>query len=145
MPWLEEPGGVRGHAAAAVDLLLVERARPPGRRLVVHLGERPREVDRRRPGSRECALGLGEVVAAECRERETVRGRDADRRGAAHDHVPDRVGHLHGGLAADVDDVVRQPALVEEDDRRTVLLEADDLLRLELDHGRKSHDPVSDT
>jgi hypothetical protein len=33
-----------------------------------------------------------------------------------------------GGRAAHVDDLVRQPPLVEEDDRRAVLLEANDLL-----------------
>jgi hypothetical protein len=42
--------------------------------------------------------------------------------------VADRVGHVRRGRAAHVDDLVRQPPLVEEDDRRAVLLEANDLL-----------------
>ena len=55
-PGLEELGGVRGHPPAALDLLVVERARPLGRRVIAHLGERPRKVDRGRPrGSREPA------------------------------------------------------------------------------------------
>ena len=53
-------------------------------------------------------LGFGEVVVAQRGEREPVRSRDADRRRAAHDHVPDRVGHLRSRRAANVDDFVRQ-------------------------------------
>ena len=67
---LEELGGVGGHAPAAVDLFLVERARALGRRVVAHLRERPRKVDRGRPGRREHALGLVEILAAQRRERE---------------------------------------------------------------------------
>jgi hypothetical protein len=40
----------------------------------------------------------------------------------------DRVGHVRRGRAAHVDDFVRQPTLIEEDDRRAVFLEANDLL-----------------
>ena len=47
---------------------------------------------------------------------------------AAHGHVPDRVGDLGGRLAAQLDDLVRQPALVKEDDRQAVLLQPHDLL-----------------
>ena len=40
-----------------------------------------------------------------------IAGRAADR------ERPDRVGHLGGGLAAELDFLVRKPALVEQDDR----------------------------
>jgi hypothetical protein len=124
----EELGGVGGHPPAALDLLRVERARPLGRRLLPHPGERPREIDRRRPRAREDTLGLGEIVPAQGSEHEPVCGRDSDRRRATHGHAADRVGHVRRGRAAHVDDLVRQPALIEEDDRRAVLLQPNDLL-----------------
>jgi hypothetical protein len=65
----EELGCVRRHPPAALDLLFVERARPLGRRVVAHPGERPRKVDRRGPRTRENLLGRGEVVSAQCGER----------------------------------------------------------------------------
>ena len=117
VPGRKSVGGVRRHPPAALDLLRVDRARPLGRRVVAHPGERPGEVDGGRPRAREDALGLVEVVSAQRREREPVRGRDPDRGRAAHDHRPDRVGHLRRRRAANVDDLLRQPALVEENDR----------------------------
>ena len=45
--------GVGAHAPAALDLVLVDRARPLGGRVRAHLVERPAQVDRRRPGAGE--------------------------------------------------------------------------------------------
>ena len=130
-PGGEELGRVRGHPPAAVDLLGVERPRPLGRRVVAHLRERPGQVDRGRARGAEHALGLGEVLAAERREREPVRRGDADRGRAAHDHRPDRLRDLGRGAAGDLDDLAGELPLVEEDDRRAGLVEPRDLLRLE--------------
>ena len=59
-------------------------------------------------------------------ERVPHRGGDPDRRRAAHGQRADRLGHLGGRAALQLDDLGRQAALVEQDD--TVVLEADDLL-----------------
>jgi hypothetical protein len=119
---------MRRHPPAALDLFLVQRASPVRRRLLSHPRERPREVDRGRPRACEDSLGFEEIVSAHCGERETVGGRDSDRRRSTHGHVPDRVGDLGRRRAAQIDDLVGQASLVEEDDRRAVLLEANDLL-----------------
>ena len=108
---------MRAHALAALDLRLVQGARPLGRRVVAHLLERPDEVDGRRPRLGEDAVRRVQILAARRRERVPVRRGDADRRSAAHRERPDRVGHLGGGLAAELDFLVRKPALVEQDDR----------------------------
>ena len=119
---------MRGHPPAAVDLLAVERTRALGGRIVAHLCERPREVHRRRPRGGEHALGCLEILAAERGEREAVGGGDADRGRAAHDHRADGVRHLGRGAARELDLLVRQLALVEEDDPGAVLLQPDDVL-----------------
>ena len=125
----EQPGGVGGHAPAALDLVGVDRARVLGRRIAAHLVERPAEIDRRRPRLAQHPIGLGQVLPTRGRERIAVGGGDPDRRRAAHHHRPDRVGHLGRRAALDVDLLERQEALVEEDD--AVVLEAQDPLRLE--------------
>ena len=68
-----------------------------------------------------------------CREREPVRGRDADRGRAANRERPNRVGHLRRRGAAQLDLLGRQASLVEQDDG--VRLEANDALRLQVAHG----------
>ena len=64
------------------------------------------------------------------RQREPVRGRDADRRRAANRHLADRLGDLRRGAALELDLLGRQPTLVEEDDLRAVLLVPNDVVRL---------------
>ncbi len=81
-----------------------------------------------------CGTDLAEIVSAQRGEREPVGSRDPDRRRASHGHVPDRNGDLRRRRAAHLDDLVRQPALVEEDDCGAVVFEANDLLGLELAH-----------
>ena len=122
----EELGGVRGHAAAALDLLSVQRAGALGRRVGAHLLERPEEVDRRGPRGCEVPLGGREIVAAQRGEREPVGGRDADRRRTPNSKRPNRLGDLGRRGADEVDLLVRQPPLVEDDDARRVVLQADD-------------------
>ena len=59
-----------------------------------------------------------------------VCGGDADRGRAADGEHADRLCNLGGRLAAELDLLIREPSLVEHDDG--VVLEADDLVRLEL-------------
>ena len=87
------------------------------RRVVSHLLERPDEVHSRRPRVGEDTIGGAQVLAVRSRERVPVRGSDADRRSTAHGERPDRVRHLGGGLAPQLDFLVRKPALVEQNDR----------------------------
>ncbi len=67
----------------------------------------PRRIARRAYGSR---------LGAFRRQREADRGDLADRRRAADDHLADRPGDLGGGLAGDLDELVGEPALVDEDE-----------------------------
>ena len=71
------------------------------------------EVDRRRPRLGEDAVGRVEVLPALGRKRIAVRGRNADRRSTAHRERPDRVRDLGRRLTAELDFLVRKPALVE--------------------------------
>jgi hypothetical protein len=59
-------------------------------------------------------------------ERVPHRGGDPDSRRPAHGQGADRLGYLGGRAALQLDDLGRQPALVEQDD--TVVLEPDDVL-----------------
>ena len=63
-----------------------------------------------------------------------VGSRDADRGRAAHSERPDRLGHRGDRLTAELDLLVRQPALVEDDDRVTI--ETNDPLWQELGANR---------
>jgi len=74
-------------------------------------------------------LRLFEIVLARNSERVAVRRRDPDRRCSADRHRANRVGNLGRRTADELDVVVRQPALVEQDN--AILLEADDPLRLQ--------------
>ena len=140
----EDPGGgrhelrrVRAHPPAALDLLRVD---PPGAlagRVATHLVERPAEVDGRRSRRRERLVGLVEIGAARGGERHPVGGGDADRGRAAHREHPDRVGELRRVTAAELAQLVRQPALVEDDDG--VVLEPDDPLGIEVAEPRARH------
>jgi hypothetical protein len=118
---------VLGHAAAAIDLLPMYLARARARiGGFMDLPDRPREIDSRRPRGEEDGSGFVEVLPPLCGERVTVRGRDADRRRAAHGHRPDRLGHVGRRPAFELDFLVGQAPLVEDDD--AVLLEPNDLL-----------------
>ena len=65
----------------------------------------------------EHAIGRVEVLPALDRQRVAVRGGDADRGRTAHGQRADRVRHLRRRLAAELELLVRKPALVEDDDR----------------------------
>ena len=67
--------------------------------------------------------GGGPVLPAPCRQRVAVRG-DPYGRGAAYRERADGLRHLGGGAEAQLDLIVRQPSLIEDDDR--VGLEPDD-------------------
>jgi hypothetical protein len=110
----------------------MQPASPLRRRFVADRRKRPREVDRRRPRGCEDPLRLREILSAQGRERHSIRPSDADRGRAPHHHGPDRVRDLGRRRAAHLDDLLGEAALVEEDDRRAVLLEAHDLVGLEL-------------
>ena len=62
-------------------------------------------------------------------KRNSVRGRDADRRGATHCERLDRIGELRCIVAAELDHLVGEPPLVEDDNG--VVLEPDDAFRFE--------------
>ena len=68
----------------------------------------------------QCNTGRREFVS----KREAVRGSDADRRRTANRERPDRFRDSRRALAAQLDDLFRQPPLVENDDR--IVLQADD-------------------
>jgi hypothetical protein len=104
-----------------------------GGRIVPHPVERPAEVDGRWPGRAENSIRGVEVLAQLGGERETVRGGDPDRGRAADDHRPDRVRDLGRASTANLGDLERKPALVEQDDG--TVLEPENPLRLE--HGRR--------
>ena len=82
-PGLEQPGGVAGHAPAALDLVGVNRPRVLRRRVVAHLVECPAEVDRSRPRRAKHALGLGPGpphARPRARSRTPPRSRSRERR-----------------------------------------------------------------
>jgi hypothetical protein len=108
---------MRSHAPAAVDLGIVQGASPLGGRVVAHLLERPDEIDRRRPRLGQDPVRSVQVLTAGSREHVSVCGGHADRGSAAHRECPDRVGNVGRRLAAQLDFLVRKPALVEQDDR----------------------------
>ena len=73
------------------------------------------------------------------RERQAVRGGDADRGRAADGQRSDRLGELRRIGAAELDHLVREPPLIEDDDR--VVLEPDDAVRLEVPKRGLMHQP----
>ena len=72
---------------------------------------------------------LIEVVSPQSREGVPVRGRDPDCGRAPHRQVANRVRNLSRGTAGELDLLVREPALVEEDD--ALVLEPQDPVRLQ--------------
>jgi hypothetical protein len=95
----------------------VQSASPFGGRFITDLIECPDEVDRCRPGFGQDSVGSVEVLAARGRERVPVRSGDADGRRPTHGERPNRLGDLGRRLAAELELLVRKPALVEQDDR----------------------------
>jgi hypothetical protein len=123
----EELGCVLGHGTTAPDFLFVKSACMRRRRVVTHLLKRPHEVDRGRTGSNEPRGGFIEVLPTCCRQRERVSRGDANRGRAANRQLANRVDDVRHGAALELDLFVRQPALVEEDDLRAVLLVPNDV------------------
>ena len=92
-----------------------------------HPVHRPAQVDRRRsrladarggPADRRLA-GMRSRVPQPVRDEGDADGADlADRRCAADDHVPDRVGHVCGGTCLVLDELARELALVDEQEPR---------------------------
>src|SRR5436190_589949 len=68
-----------------------------------------------------------EVLAARGGERESVCGCNADGGRAANGKLADRGYQLADGRALQLDDLVREPTLVEEDDPRALLLVPNDV------------------
>ena len=98
-------------------------------RLIDHPVERPAEVHGRRPSLAQHPLGRRRILSLRDCERIAVRGGDPDCGRPAYDHRPDRVGHLSGRAALDLDLDERQAPLIEQHD--AVALEAEDPLRFE--------------
>jgi hypothetical protein len=105
------------HALAPINFRYVQSASPLGGGVVTHLIERPDEVHGCRPGFCKNSVGSVEVLAARGCERIPVRSGHADGRRPAHGERPDRLGDLGRRLAAELELLVRKPALVEQDDR----------------------------
>jgi hypothetical protein len=124
----EELDGMRGHCVAALDLLVVQGARTRGSRVVPHLLEGPRKVDCSGTRSEEQRRGFIDVLPTLRCERESVRRGDADGRCAPNRQLANRAGDLRDRPALELDLFVGQPALVEEDDPRAILLVPNDLL-----------------
>ena len=95
----------------------MQGASPFGRRVGPHLLERPDEVHRRRARFGEHAVRGIQILAALGSERVAVRRGHADGRRSAHGERPDGFGDLGRRLAAELELLVRKPALVEQDDR----------------------------
>jgi hypothetical protein len=126
-PLTEELGCVLGHSTTTPDFLFVESACVRWRRIVTHLLERPHEVDCGRTGSNEPRGGFIEVIPACGRERECIGRGDADRGRTANRQLANRVHDIRHRAALELDLFVRQPALVEEDDLRAILLVPNDV------------------
>ena len=130
------------HGLAALEVLVVNRvgfALEPILELVdrlslahtvaeaaLHAIDRPEQIDRRRPRRRHQQAELVELdrellrplrLAAAHAEREAHRRRHANRRRATDDHRLDRARDFLRRLAADVDFLARQLALIDHDDR----------------------------
>src|SRR5262249_33513918 len=123
----EQRRRVRRHPAATPDLLPVDLARTRGGGgRSTPFAERPHGGDRCRPGAGEPSFSLVEVFAERRRERVAVGGGNADRRRASDGQRANRVGHVGGGTARELDLLVGESPLVEKND--AILLEADDSL-----------------
>jgi hypothetical protein len=120
---------VLGHAAAAIDLLRMYLARARARvGGLTNLPDRPGEIDARRPRGEQDGGGFVEILPPLGGKRVPVRGRDPDRRRTAHGHRPDRLRHVAGRPAFELDLLVGQAPLVEEDD--AILFQPNDFLRV---------------
>jgi hypothetical protein len=115
---------------AALDLLIVQSSSVRGSRIVVHLLERPSEIDRRRTRSCELCSGLVDVFPTLGRKRKCIRSRDADCRRATDRELSNRSYDLGDRPALQLDLFVREPPLVEKDDPRAVLLVPNDVARI---------------
>ena len=123
----EELGCVLGHGTTTPDFLFMKSPCMRRRRVVTHLLHRPHEVDRGRTRSDELRGGFIEVLPTCCRQRERVRSGDANRGRAANRQLANRLHDVRHRAALELDLFVRQPALVEEDDLRAVLLVPNDV------------------
>jgi hypothetical protein len=123
----EELGCVLGHGTTTPDFLFMESPCMRRRRVVTHLLQRPHEVDRGRTGSDELRGGFIEVLPTCCSQRKRIGRGDANRGRAANRQLANRLHNVRHGTALELDLFVRQPALVEEDDLRAVLLIPNDV------------------
>ncbi|MNC12837.1 hypothetical protein D3C75_605630 [compost metagenome] len=112
---------------------------------LAHAVQRPEQVDRGRPRGRqhgEVLLQRSPPVAAGGQpraraEHHAVGGADADRRGAAHHHQTDRLGHPGGAVVAAPGFLERQHALIEQMQDAVMPVDCLDLFRRQqlLAHG----------
>ena len=105
----------------------MQGARAGRRRVLAHLLQGPGQVDGGGPRGGQRRRGGVEVLAARGGERESVCGCDADGGRAANGKLADRGYQLADGRALQLDDLVREPTLVEEDDPRALLLVPNDV------------------
>jgi hypothetical protein len=92
---------------AALDFLIVQRASAPGGRVVLHLLERPREIDSGWTRSGKQLGGFVEVLPTRGREREPVSRGDTDRGRSPNRQLADRHDDLGNRPAFELDLFVR--------------------------------------
>ena len=95
---------------------------------LLHTVNGPEEIDGRGPSHRERCGGSFQILPSFGGEHEPVRPGHADRRCAANRELADRAHELGNRPALELNFLLRQPALVEEDDLRAVLLVPNDVV-----------------
>ena len=120
------------HCHAAGNLRSVDLACPPGQHVgirlgLLHLGDGPGEVDRRRPGAHQRGRGEVEILTVPRSECVAERRCHTDGRRTADCEHANRLGNLGGRSALEIHHIAGQSPLVEDD--HAVVHEPNDVFR----------------